>query len=282
MTLQWTIIAFILYAEIFVLLILMLPWIRPTMWKKVFNSRIVHSFKNFSNVYAYAFIFVLLLLFVDATREVRKYSHIDIAKEIPARADADAVIHMRLFRAQRNLYISGFSLLLALVIRRIVTLLARCAYLELAAEAAMKQAEGAGKAAKDLMDKSDGKETETDKKLREDLKEMNLKLKKAETDRDAMKAQSENLQEEYERVTAKLREYERFWDIAEHTWKCLAGSTILFWVFILFNTHQGLVGNKAGRCLDGCFKIFLNRVSDSGSKKLLGGVTRLLGTHHCS
>ncbi|CAK5074604.1 unnamed protein product [Meloidogyne enterolobii] len=208
MTLQWTIIAFILYAEIFVLLILMLPWIRPTMWKKVFNSRIVHSFKNFSNVYAYAFIFVLLLLFVDATREVRKYSHIDIAKEIPARADADAVIHMRLFRAQRNLYISGFSLLLALVIRRIVTLLARCAYLELAAEAAMKQAEGAGKAAKDLMDKSDGKETETDKKLREDLKEMNLKLKKAETDRDAMKAQSENLQEEYERVTAKLREYE--------------------------------------------------------------------------
>jgi len=29
---------------------------------------------------------------------VRKYSHIDIAKEIPARADADAVIHMRLFR----------------------------------------------------------------------------------------------------------------------------------------------------------------------------------------
>jgi len=39
---------------------------------------------------------------------------------------------------------------------------------------------------------------------------MNLKLKKAETDRDAMKAQSENLQEEYERVTAKLREYEVF------------------------------------------------------------------------
>nr|CAD2175548.1 unnamed protein product [Meloidogyne enterolobii] len=183
------------------------PWIRPTMWKKVFNSRIVHSFKNFSNVYAYAFIFCFASS-VYATREVRKYSHIDIAKEIPARADADAVIHMRLFRAQRNLYISGFSLLLALVIRRIVTLLARCAYLELAAEAAMKQAEGAGKAAKDLMDKSDGKETETDKKLREDLKEMNLKLKKAETDRDAMKAQSENLQEEYERVTAKLREYE--------------------------------------------------------------------------
>jgi len=37
MTLQWTIIAFILYAEIFVLLILMLPWIRPTMFNFIFN-----------------------------------------------------------------------------------------------------------------------------------------------------------------------------------------------------------------------------------------------------
>jgi len=34
----------------------------------------------------------------DATREVRKYSHIDLTKDVPARADADAVIHMRLFR----------------------------------------------------------------------------------------------------------------------------------------------------------------------------------------
>lgn len=208
MTLQWTVIAFILYAEIAALLILLLPWIRPTMWKKVFNSRLVHRLKAFSNVYAYAFIFVLLLLFVDATREVRKYSHIDMSKEIPARADADAVIHMRLFRAQRNLYISGFSLLLALVIRRIVTLLARCAYLELAAEAAMKQAEGAGKAAQSIIDKGDGKENDSEKKLRDEVSELRSKIKKTEADRDSMKAQAENLQEEYERVTEQLRQYE--------------------------------------------------------------------------
>lgn len=51
---------------------------------------------------------------VDATREVRKYAEIDITETRTRIADADAIIHMRLFRAQRNLYISGFALLLAL------------------------------------------------------------------------------------------------------------------------------------------------------------------------
>ncbi|KAL3115947.1 hypothetical protein niasHT_007247 [Heterodera trifolii] len=209
MTLQWSVVAFILYAEIATIIVLLLPWVRPTMWKKVFNSRIVHKLKQFSNVYAYAFIFVLILLFVDATREVRKYSHVDTTREAVGRvAEADAVVHMRLFRAQRNLYLSGFSLLMALIISRIVTLLARCAHLELAAEAAMKQAEGAGKAAQTLLGKEGDVNSlsgEEAKKLRNEVKEMGAKLKKAETDRDAMKAQAENLQEEYERVSQQLR-----------------------------------------------------------------------------
>ncbi|RCN34317.1 hypothetical protein ANCCAN_19836 [Ancylostoma caninum] len=52
----------------------------------------------------------------DAVREVNKYSHVEITMESSVRhaADADAVIHMRLFRAQRNFYISGFALLLFL------------------------------------------------------------------------------------------------------------------------------------------------------------------------
>lgn len=51
----------------------------------------------------------------DAVRETGKYSHADAALETARHAaDADAVLHMRLFRAQRNLYISGFALLLFL------------------------------------------------------------------------------------------------------------------------------------------------------------------------
>lgn len=86
----------------------------------------------------------------------------------------------------------------------------------------MKQAEGAGKAAQNMIDKvqimyiffliwefqDEGKENETEKKLREELKEARQKLKKAESDRDAMKSQSENLQEEYDRVAERIRELE--------------------------------------------------------------------------
>jgi B-cell receptor-associated protein 31 len=49
----------------------------------------------------------------DAIREVRKYHTADLSMEVTMHtANSDAVIHMRLFRAQRNLYISGFALFL--------------------------------------------------------------------------------------------------------------------------------------------------------------------------
>lgn len=52
----------------------------------------------------------------DAIREVRKYSDVDAIQDgMVHTANSDAVIHMRLFRAQRNLYISGFALFLALL-----------------------------------------------------------------------------------------------------------------------------------------------------------------------
>jgi len=207
MTIQWTAIAFILYAEIGVVLLLLLPWIRPSIWKKLFNSRLVSSISQFSKYYSYSVIAVLLLLFFDATREVRKYMDVDLSETRSRIADADAVIHMRLFRAQRNLYISGFALLLAMVINRIVSLLARSAQLEAAAEAAIRQAENASKTAKTLMEADDN--SDGGKKVATEKKELLSKLKSAEADRDAMKAQAENLQEEYDRVCSELNDHER-------------------------------------------------------------------------
>jgi B-cell receptor-associated protein 31 len=208
MTLQWTVIALILYGEIGVVLLLLLPWIRPTLWKKFFNSRFVQRIKRFSTVYSYAAIVILLLLFFDACREVRKYSHPDYTEFTGShRADTDSVLHMRLFRAQRNLYISGFALLLALVINRIIGLLARAAHLEAAAEAAMKQAEGASKAAEILM--NDGNDDELTKKWETEKKGLLKKLKSAEDDRDAMKAQAKNLQLEYDRLCDEFNTAEK-------------------------------------------------------------------------
>lgn len=54
-----------------------------------------------------------ILIILDAIREVRKYSGAESVVDIGLHtANADAIIHMRLFRAQRNLYISGFALFL--------------------------------------------------------------------------------------------------------------------------------------------------------------------------
>ncbi|VDN18354.1 unnamed protein product [Gongylonema pulchrum] len=202
MTLQWFVVALILYVEIAVILLLLLPWIRPTLWSKLFKSRLVKAFERYANVYFISALCILLLLFADAIREVRKYAA-EVAMEASIRhtADSENVIHMRLFRAQRNLYISGFALLLFLVIKRIVALLSRGAQLEAAAEAAMKQAESATKTAKAYM----GGESEREKELERQVEELGKELKSAQVDRDAMKEQADGLQREYDRVCDLLK-----------------------------------------------------------------------------
>ncbi|VDK74031.1 unnamed protein product [Onchocerca ochengi] len=205
MTLQWFVVALILYLEIAVVLLLLLPWIRPSLWSKFFKSRMVKTFEKHANVYFISVLCILLLLFADAIREVRKYANeVAIEASIRHTADSENVVHMRLFRAQRNLYISGFALLLFLVIKRLVALLSRGALLEAAAEAAMKQAESASKTAKSYMygDK------EREKELERQVEELGKELKSAQVDRDAMKEQAEGLQREYDRVCGLLEQTE--------------------------------------------------------------------------
>lgn len=164
MTLQWTIVAGVLYAEIAATFILLLPWIRPSLWvtnvlelreyatsrwSKLFKSRLFTSIAKHAQIYSMAFGFVLFILFADGVRETMKYNSLE--DKMQRTAESDATHHMRLFRAQRNLYISGFALLLFMVIQRIMTLLSRAAQLEAASEAAMRQAESATKTAKTLM-----------------------------------------------------------------------------------------------------------------------------------
>ncbi|VDK81863.1 unnamed protein product [Litomosoides sigmodontis] len=206
MTLQWFVVALILYLEIAVVLLLLLPWIRPTLWNKFFKSRMVKTFEKHANVYFISSLCILLLLFADAIREVRKYAgEVAIEASIRHTADSENVVHMRLFRAQRNLYISGFALLLFLVIKRLIALLSRGALLEASAEAAMKQAESATKTAKSYMHGDRKREEE----LERQVEELGKELKSAQVDRDAMKEQAEGLQREYDRVCNLLEQAEK-------------------------------------------------------------------------
>lgn len=71
---------------------------------------------------------------------------------------------MRLFRAQRNFYISGFSIFLILVIRRLVILISQQAVLLAQSEASLRQAQSASSAARTLLNQQKDKETESDGK----------------------------------------------------------------------------------------------------------------------
>jgi len=209
MTLQWTVVAVWLYVEIFVVALLLLPWIRPYMWNKLFKSRLVRAVEQYANVYSWAGVGILLLLFFDAIREVRKYSMADSAMEGTMHtANADAVIHMRLFRAQRNIYISGFALFLWLIVRRLVMLISREAQLQASAEAVLKQAQGASTAAKTMLDDESKGNSKQVTALKETIENLEEELASARKDRDAMKAQAINLQAEYDRVAEQLSKLE--------------------------------------------------------------------------
>lgn len=110
---------------------------------------------------------------------------------------------MRLFRAQRNFYISGFAIFLSLVIRRLIILISQQATLIAQSEASMKQAKSASDAARSLLSdkKTDGGDGEGKSKLEERVKELEAELRKEIKDKEALKSQAESLNREYDRLT---------------------------------------------------------------------------------
>ncbi|XP_054979335.1 B-cell receptor-associated protein 31 [Sorex araneus] len=232
MSLQWTAVATFLYAEVFVVLLLCIPFISPKRWQKVFKSRLVELVVTYGNTFFVVLIVILVLLFIDAVREIRKYD--DVTEKVNLQNNPGAMehFHMKLFRAQRNLYIAGFSLLLSFLLRRVVTLISQQATLLASNEAFKKQAESASEAAKKYMEendelkkaigadggKLDGKDSlgnvqeenrtlKADvKKLKEELAVSKQKLEKAENEALAMRKQSQGLTKEYDRL---LKEHAR-------------------------------------------------------------------------
>nr|QBH73437.1 bcr-associated protein [Xibalbanus tulumensis] len=113
MSIQWTLVAFFLYVEMAVLIVLLLPFIPAQRWQKLFKSRFLRSIENQISYYFYILLAILVLFLLDAVREMRKYSSEGSEMESThGHHGAEMQVHMRLFRAQRNFYISGFSLFL--------------------------------------------------------------------------------------------------------------------------------------------------------------------------
>merc|ERR1712168_945709 len=136
---------------------------------------------------------ILILFFLDAIREMQKYSSEEQLQQQKGMShlDTQMQMHMRLFRAQRNFYIAGFALFLCLVIKRLVSLISANAGLQAGKEAAMKQAESASRAAESLMKASDNDEPADVTELKEALEQAKKEADAAKKDVESMKSQSE-------------------------------------------------------------------------------------------
>jgi len=213
MSLHWTLIAGFLYTEIGFLFLLLIPFISPKVWHKLFKSKLLKGIENQFIYYFYVLVTILILFLLDAIREMRKYSEEQFEEQnshASSHLDMQMQTHMRLFRAQRNFYISGFALFLCLVIRRMVGLLVANATLDVEREAALKQAQSASRAAEALMAGGDASSDGSSmKEMAEKLAKAEKELAKANKDVESMKSQSENLTNEYDRLMEEKDKLER-------------------------------------------------------------------------
>lgn len=194
MSLQWTIIATFLYFEVGVLTLFLVPYMSAQRWNRLFRSRFYQALSAQAQWYFTFLLFILVLFLLDSIREMRKYSnpeHNDAHQHL----DHEMQANMRLFRAQRNFYISGIALFLSFVIKRFISLMTLQASLSAQSEASLKQAQSASKAAKTYMaQKEDGDgESEAVTKLKKELES-------TKADRDAIKSQAESVTKEYDRL----------------------------------------------------------------------------------
>ncbi|KAL1516899.1 hypothetical protein ABEB36_000734 [Hypothenemus hampei] len=174
----------------------------------IFFYRFLQALQRQAGVYFLILLGILVLFLLDAIREMRKYSHTENEEGGHAHLDKEMQGSMRLFRAQRNFYISGFALFLALVIRRLVLLISSQAALLAQFQASMAQAQSATNAARSLLAKSgeiqDNNTNEAHDKeiteLKKTIEDLNEELELAKKDKSAIKTQADNLAKEYDRL----------------------------------------------------------------------------------
>nr|XP_054093375.1 B-cell receptor-associated protein 29 isoform X3 [Callithrix jacchus] len=161
-------------------------------WQKIFSFNVWGKIATLWNKAFLTIIILLIVLFLDAVREVRKYSSVHtIEKSSTSRPDAYEHTQMKLFRSQRNLYISGFSLFFWLVLRRLVTLITQLAK-ELSNKGVLKtQAENTSKAAKKFLEENE--------KLKRILKS------RGNNEECVLEAENKKLVEDQEKLKTELR-----------------------------------------------------------------------------
>lgn len=158
---------------------------------------------DYANVYFTVFIIVLLFFFLDSIREMMSYSKLtsaDLGQEIQ--------IHVKLFRSQRNYFISGFAVFLWLVIRRLVMLLLTEADLLTENESSMKRAQNATETVEKILRKKEEMDKETSLSVSVSMKEINDLRNKVEEAQNELNRTKESVKDVKEKSLSVSKEYE--------------------------------------------------------------------------
>lgn len=215
MTLQWTVISTFLYIETAIVMLLLLPTIRPWAWSKLFRSNAATAISKYMYLANITVVF-MALMFLDALRDVYRYTRHSDQKNSAADVGlnlgptVEMQIHVKMFRAQRNLHISGFALMLWFVIHRLVQITVQQARLMADNSVLLKQAEGASRVARDAIgargaapsapakDAAGG--GTTGEEADHELERLRKVVQSRDKDLLAIQKQSANLTREYDRL----------------------------------------------------------------------------------
>ncbi|XP_069360184.1 B-cell receptor-associated protein 31-like [Maniola hyperantus] len=167
MSFQWTFIAGYLYFEIALVMLMILPLFSPRKWCTFYRSRLFEMFHQRTAIYFYGWLGILCLFLIDSIREMRKYSHVSEPGHMHLASEMKG--NVKLFRAQRNFYITGFAIFLAFVIRRLVIMIIIQYELEVKAEQIIKKAEDTVKLAKTTVIASSQQNTEEYEEIKNKL-----------------------------------------------------------------------------------------------------------------
>ncbi|NXV56849.1 BAP31 protein, partial [Molothrus ater] len=131
MSLQWTAVATFLYAEVFLVLLLCVPFVSPARWQKIFRSRLVGLVVSYGNSFFIVLIVILVLLLLGGP--------LGDPRGIP----------------KPNLGSLTPIFVPLSLLRRLVTLISAQAALGASSQAFRKQAEGASQAARQYLEDND-------------------------------------------------------------------------------------------------------------------------------
>ncbi|CAI2164487.1 11395_t:CDS:2 [Funneliformis geosporum] len=200
MTLYYTLVFLLLVAESAAFVVLILPF--PHAWRRGVLRWVSRSTLVARSQVALKFAFVfVLILFLDATNRTYTVQH---DKNEPLDARTEAAHHAKKFYNQRNMYLTGFTLFLSLILNRTYVLVVELLASEDNLEALKRQATNH---TKEYLRATDS-ETQMKNEIEKLSKELDEEKKKS-LDFETLKKQASQQADEYDRLADRFNELEK-------------------------------------------------------------------------